>query len=72
MSQAITAAAEKERVLAGQQVPGVDLQGQTPTPRALGQLRITREMHLTRLLAQQAHVRTVSDYVCVCVCVNVS
>ncbi|KAI9598482.1 hypothetical protein BDF19DRAFT_236155 [Syncephalis fuscata] len=60
LSQAITVTEEKERVLAGQQVPGIDVNSQAPTPRILGQLRITRELQLTRLLAQQAHVRAVS------------
>ncbi|RKP25560.1 hypothetical protein SYNPS1DRAFT_22501 [Syncephalis pseudoplumigaleata] len=54
---AITAAEEKERVLAGRQVPGIDITSQTPTPRILGQLRISRELQLTRLLAQQAQIR---------------
>lgn len=47
-------------MLAGQQLPGIDINSQTPTPRMLGQLRISRELQLTRLLAQQAHIRAVS------------
>jgi hypothetical protein len=63
VSTAMAATIERERRLAkepGHLPPGIDLNSNVPTPRALCQMRVTRELQFSHFLAQQTRNRAVS------------